>query len=314
MPTINYGWSNNITKAPSVNISTAQTGNLGNSTVEVGTIYYFNGATANTSNSTYKVESTGCSNGYKKGENGSHIDGNYSHTYTCEKSGSYELSATVTGFKSNISGTSAVSIQSQENNNIPSSSDPMYVNDGQNYINISQTGLTYTPSDSGTFETFTLYAASNMNNYSQDYSVGVEYDSYEGKSVIATGSKNSSTITGYRKYFYGLLDVAVDANLIDSTLIRTLTGSTSSSNGTQWSLDIVAGKAQTIIAVPKSQFNSMEVFQVGVNSNVQDEGVWKEVEVAGANGYKPITYVVWTYIPAAPYPSTDTYKITFKNI
>ena len=93
-----------------------------------------------------------------------------------------------------------------------------------------------------------------------------------------------------------------------------MTGSTAAANTTQWNLGIVAGKAQVIVAVPKSQFNSMDVFQVSANSNIQDEGTWVEVDVAGANGYKPVTYVVWTYTPAAPYPSDDTYKITFKNI
>ena len=317
-PSISYGWSSTITKAPtSVSISTAQTGNLANATVEAGTIYYFNGATANTSDSTYKVESTGCSNGYKKGEEGSQNSGNYSKTYTCQKSGSYGLTPSVTGFKADTGGTTAISIASQQDGNLAASSTPMYVNDGTNRITVNQTGMTYTPVSSDSFESFTLYAASNMNNYSETYSADVNDSFYEGKSVTASGSKNSSTITGYRKYFYGLLDTEVAASSIDATVIRSLTGSTAAATGTQWNLEIVAGKAQVIIAVPKSQFNSMEVFQVSINDNIQNvpRANWVEVNVPGANGYKPITYVVWSYSTASgSFPANDMYKITFKNI
>ena len=317
MPSITYGWNSTITKAPTVNISTAQTGNIGNTTLEVGTIVYFNGATANTSDSTYKVESSGCENGYKKFENGTHIDGNYSKTYTCVKTGDYNLEANAYGFKSDTGGTSTSYIDTPSaNSNIPASSNPMYVNDGQNYVNVYQTGRTYNPVDSEDFESFVLFAASNMNNYSQDYSVDVNYLQYEGKSVVASGTKKSSTITGYRKYFYGLLDTEVPANMINSNVVRGLTGSTAAANGNQWNLEIVAGKAQVIIAVPKSQFNSMEVFQVSINDNIQNvpRANWKEVSVAGANGYKPVTYVVWSYSTASgSFPANDTYKITFKN-
>ena len=318
MPSITYGWNNTITKAPTVNISTAQTGNIGNATLEVGTIVYFNGATANTSDVTYKVESSGCDNGYKKFENGSHIEGNYSKTYTCVKTGDYNLEAYATGFKSDTGGTATAYITTPNaNSNIPAENSPMYVNDGQNYVTASQTGRTYNPVSSADFESFVLLAASNMNNYSQDYSADVNYLQYEGRSVTASGTKKSSTITGYRKYFYGLLDNEISANMINSNTIRNLTGSTAAANGNQWTLDIVAGKAQVIIAVPKSQFNSIEVFQVSINDNIQNvaRANWKEVNVAGANGYKPITYVVWSYSTASgSFPANDTYKITFKNV
>ena len=61
----------------------------------------------------------------------------------------------------------------------------------------------------------------------------------------------------------------------------------------------------------------MEVFQVSINDNIQDvpRANWIEVSVPDANGYKPVTYVVWSYSTASgSFPANDTYKITFKNV
>ena len=113
------------------------------------------------------------------------------------------------------------------------------------------------------------------------------------------------------------MDNLVDVNAITSNIIRNLNGSSAVATSQQWEMEIVSGKAQVIIAVPKSQFNSMEVFQVSINDNIQDvpRAKWKEINVAGANGYKPIPYVVWTYSTASgTFPANDVYKITFKNV
>ena len=316
-PTIIYGWNNNITKAPTVYIGLSQGGNINsNTSVEAGTVVYFNGATANTSNVTYNVHSSGCVNGYKKFENGTHIDGDYSRTYTCVTSGDYELSADAVGFKSDLNGTSSFYIATPSpNTNIPADSTQMYANDGSNYIIVEQSGLTYNPVASGDFESFVLYATSNMGHYSNEYSEDVNYLYYENLSATAHGTKNSYTVTGYRKYFYGLLDEEIAATGINSSIIRGLTGSNGPANGNEWTLNIVAGKAQVVIAVPASQYTKIEIFQVSINDYIQDlpAASLRRVMVAGANGYKPVEYVVWSYAPAAPFPANDTYKIKFKN-
>ena len=317
-PTIQYEWDSEITKEPSVNISTANTGNISDSTFEVGTYVYFNGAYANVSDTNYVVSSSGCVNGYKKFDSGEHEEGDYLMEYTCVKDGDYNLSAFVYGFKANTGGTETYYISSPDANSpIQPNVSPMYLSDGDNYIIVSQNGLTYNPVEPEDFESFVLYAASNMGNYSNDYSYDVNYLSYDGLSVTASGQTKSSTINGYRKFFYGLLDNLVDVNAITSNIIRGLNGSSGAANNQQWEMEIVAGKAQVIIAVPKSQFNSMEVFQSSINDSIQDvpRAKWKEINVAGANGYKPIPYVVWTYSTASgSFPSKDTYRITFKNV
>ena len=316
-PTIVYGWNNNISKVPTVYIGLSQGNNINsNTSVEAGTAVYFNGATANTSNVTYNVHSSGCVNGYKKFENGTHIDGDYSKTYTCVKTGDYELDAYAVGFKSDLNGTSSFYIATPSpNTNIPADATQMYANDGSNYIVVEQSGATYNPVSSADFESFVLYAASNMGHYSNEYSEDVNYLFYENLSATAHGTKNSYTVTGYRKYFYGLLDTEISATSINSNIIRGLTGSNGPANGNEWTLNIVAGKAQVVIAVPASQYTKIEIFQVSINDYIQDlpAASLRRVMVAGANGYKPVEYVVWSYAPAAPFPANDTYRIKFKN-
>jgi len=313
-PTATYAW-NVSSKNPTLNLSqTAGGSNISsNQTVEAGTIYYFNGATANTSNYNYNVTTTGYSNGYKKGVDGAYTSGTYSKSYIAEKSGDYTLAVpTVNGFKSDTAGMTNVSITGTSvNENFPANADAMYANDGANSIVVRQTGMTYTPAEN--FEECTIYAASNVKTFSEDCKVEITDSFYDGKSTTPTGSTTSRTVTGYRKYFYGLLDTAVATGSIDATLIRSLTGSTAAATGTQWDFPITAGKAQCVIAVPSTAFTNIEIFQVSVNANIEDVFDTTTVMVPGANGYKPIEYKVWTFTPASPYPSSDTYKIKFKN-
>ena len=322
MPSITYEWPNSITKNPSVAISLSQGGSkiTSNQNVEAGTLIYFNGASGNVDGSTYGVYSTGCTNGYKKGDNGTYNSGNYNKVYNMQVGGDYQLSvSSIQGFKTASDGLSAVTIANPNaNESIPASVNAMYVNDGNNSLTVSQTGKVYSPADSSSFETFKLYSASNVKTYDNAYSVDVVYDSYENvSSVTANGSATTPVIKGYRKYFYGLLDNVTSASNITSAVIRNLTGSTAAANGNEWTLPIVAGKAQCVIAVPKSEYNTIEVFQVSINDYIQDvpEAQKFEVQVEGANGYKPVTYVCWTYSTAAgSYPAADTYKIRFKNV
>ena len=313
-PVANYPW-NVGSKNPTLNLSQTLGGSniASNQTVEAGTIYYFNGATANTSNYTYNVTTTGYSNGYKKGADGAYTTGTYAKSYVAEKSGDYSLSVpTVNGFKSDTAGTVNVSITGTSvNENFPVNSSAMYANDGSNSIVVRQTGMTYTPAEN--FEECTIYAASNVKSFSEDCKVEITDASYEGKSTTATGSVTSRTVTGYRKYFYGLLDSAIGTDAITASVIRSLSGSSAAANGIQWDFNVVAGKAQVIFAVPETAFTGIEIFQVSINARVEDVFETTTVSVPGANGYKPINYKVWTFTPAAPYPADDVYKITFKN-
>ena len=237
-----------------------------------------------------------------------------------QKSGDSQLTVTsVQGFKTASDGLSAVTISTPNaNENISALGSAMYVDDGNNSITVSQSGKTYSPADSSEFESFTLYAASNVKTYDAEHSADVVYDTYENaSSIVANGSATTPVVNGYRKFFYGLLDNVTSASNITSAVIRNLTGSTAAANGNEWALPIVAGKAQCVIAVPKSQYNTIEVFQVSINDYIQDvpEAQKFEVQVEGANGYKPVTYVCWTYSTAAgSYPAADTYKIRFKNV
>lgn len=312
-PTISYGWPTSVPKAPSVSISTATTGNLSASqTVEAGTIFYFNGATANVSSETYKVSSNGCTNGYcKDGDKSTYSSGNYSKTYTATTSGDYQLKATVTGFKSNVEGTEAFSIANVDANTaIPSSSDAMYAQEGTNKIVVAQSGLTYSPASSESFETFKLYAASNIKSYSSAYSKDVEYV-YSGKtSIVAKGSTDSKVVTGIRHKFYGAKTSVLS---LTSDNMRTFSHDATANTFT---ISVPDKAAQVVIAFPASLGKTLvsvtSAAQLGAAITSNFVKVSGGVDIEGANGYKAINYDVWQYVPSAVWNGTDTLTVTMK--
>ena len=311
-PTVSYGW--NITsKNPSITIKNAGGSSVTGGNFEAGTMLYFCGATASLATNSYSVTTNGYNDGYKKGQDGAMLTGKYSKTYTAQTSGDYNLAASVAGFKADETGSTAYSIPTPAaNESIPAEASPMYVDDGVNTITVNQTGLTYTPVASENFESFTLYAASNVKSFSEDCKVEINDDFYEGKSTTATGSTKTSNFNGFRKYFYGCLDIALADGDITGSVIRALSASTAAASTSEWQYTSPVGTRQMIIAVPESAFTNITIFQVGINSEVQDVWTTKTVTVAGANGYKPINYKVWYFTAASTLPQ-DVYKITFSK-
>ena len=311
-PTVSYGW--NITsKNPSITIKNAGGSSVTGGNFEAGTMLYFCGATASLATNSYSVTTNGYNDGYKKGQDGAMLTGKYSKTYTAQTSGDYNLVASVAGFKADETGSTAYSIPTPAaNESIPAEASPMYVDDGVNTITVNQTGLTYTPVASENFESFTLYVASNVKSFSEDCKVEINDDFYDGKSTTATGSTKTSNFNGFRKYFYGCLDIALEDGDITGSVIRALSGSTEAASTSEWQYTSPVGTRQMIIAVPESAFTNITIFQVGINSEVQDVWTTKTVTVAGANGYKPINYKVWYFTAASTLPQ-DVYKITFSE-
>lgn len=128
----------------------------------------------------------------------------------------------------------------------------------------------------------------------------------------------SSTITGYRQYFYGMSD---NTDELDSAAIRGLAhksgkaytaGATLSLNANE-----KAGAVRAIFAIPANAITSTRkgITKVTMPSAMDAEttGTWvlqdDTVDVEGLNGYEAIPYKVWIYQPAS-LDSTEQYKIT----
>ena len=113
------------------------------------------------------------------------------------------------------------------------------------------------------------------------------------------------TITGYRRLFYGVSNLAVS-----SALIRSL-GSSSLApvNGTAFTIHIPVGATNVVIAYPATLRDLTSVQYVeGLYAEVKDNFVKTTVNVEGASGYASVSYKVYIYTPVEPFGATATYN------
>lgn len=139
--------------------------------------------------------------------------------------------------------------------------------------------------------------------------------------AISAGSKSASktvTVTGYRKWFYG-----VDTNgtgEIDSAFIRGLTNGGNCETATEKQFTTGAGAKRIIVAIPKKVSGTasvdgaktlQNVILVSASSTPIPDQYVKQgstVDVNDASGNNPIPYEVWIYKPASISP-TEIHKL-----
>ena len=138
--------------------------------------------------------------------------------------------------------------------------------------------------------------------------------------AIAAGSKSASntvTVTGYRKWFYG---VDRDGNgTIDSAFIRGLTNGGNCETAAEKQFTTEAGAKRIVVAIPKTSGKASvdgaktlkNVILVSAsNTPIPDQYVKQTstVDVNDASGKNPIPYEVWIYKPASISP-TEIHKL-----
>lgn len=134
-------------------------------------------------------------------------------------------------------------------------------------------------------------------------------DPYPSTSIKAGSLTNTITYTGQRKTFYGKDTKSQAATT--STEVRALPQSVmNAANGTKLTINIAAGDTRVTFAYPATLRDVTSVLSSALNLNVKDTFVKSLVDVEGANGYNAIQYKVFTYIPAIPFASSDTYTVT----
>ena len=139
--------------------------------------------------------------------------------------------------------------------------------------------------------------------------------------AIAAGSKSASktvTVTGYRKWFYG-----VDTNgtgTIDSAFIRGLTNGGNCETNTEKQFTTGDGAKRIVVAIPKKVSGTASVdgaktlknviLVSASNTPIPDQYVKQTstVDVNDASGKNPIPYEVWIYKPASISP-TEIHKL-----
>ena len=126
---------------------------------------------------------------------------------------------------------------------------------------------------------------------------------------IEAGSKSQTTsaYTPFRNIFYGAKPTKPT---IDSDFIRTLTAGGAYSRKT-FDLTVAAGSQRVCIAVPATNAGVTRVInKSALNADVTETFKMTKVQVAGANGYRPIEYKVYTFEPAEAYGQQAILAVT----
>lgn len=133
---------------------------------------------------------------------------------------------------------------------------------------------------------------------------------------IAAGSKSrvSSAITGYRSFFYGVLDTSSEEAPLTSEIVRGLTNGGAYNSSKTFTLNGSATAKRIVIAIPSNSTRSglkEVILTSAMNTPVTDSYAHtaSAVQVEGANGATAIDYNVYCYEPAA-IDAGEVHKIT----
>ena len=135
-----------------------------------------------------------------------------------------------------------------------------------------------------------------------------------GKIAAGNKSKVSSAITGYRSFFYGVLDTSSAEAPLTSAIVRGLTNGGAYNASKTFTLNGSATAKRIVIAVPSNSTRSglkEVILTSAMNTPVTDSYVktTAAVKVEGVNGATAIDYNVYCYEPAA-IDAGEVHKIT----
>ena len=142
--------------------------------------------------------------------------------------------------------------------------------------------------------------------------LGAEY----ADGQIAAGSKSAtkSKITGYRSFFYGVLDTSTAEAPLTSAIIRGMNNGGAYSSSKTFTLNGSATAKRIVIAIPSASTRAglkEVILTSAMNTPVTDSYVKTEaaVQVEGVNGFTAVDYDVYVYEPAS-IDAGEVHKIT----
>ena len=135
-----------------------------------------------------------------------------------------------------------------------------------------------------------------------------------GKITAGSKSTTSSAVTGYRSFFYGVLDTATANAPLTSAIIRGMTNGGAYNDSKTFTLNGSATAKRIVIAIPASSTRAglkEVILTSAMNTPVTDSYVKtaNAVEVEGVNGATAVSYNVYVYEPAA-IDAGEVHKIT----
>ena len=135
-----------------------------------------------------------------------------------------------------------------------------------------------------------------------------------GKIAAGSKSKVSSAITGYRSFFYGVLDTSSAEAPLTSAIVRGLTNGGAYNASKTFTLNGSATAKRIIVAIPSNSTRAglkEVILTSAMNTPITDSYVktTSAVQVEGANGATAIDYNVYCYEPAS-IDAGEVHKIT----
>ena len=136
----------------------------------------------------------------------------------------------------------------------------------------------------------------------------------DGQIVAGSKSATKSKITGYRSFFYGVLDTSTADAPLTSAIIRGMTNGGAYSASKTFTLNGSATAKRIVIAIPSASTRAglkEVILTSAMNTPVTDSYVKTEaaVQVEGANGFTAVDYDVYVYEPAS-IDAGEVHKIT----
>lgn len=133
---------------------------------------------------------------------------------------------------------------------------------------------------------------------------------------IAAGNKSkvSSAITGYRSFFYGVLDTSSAEAPLTSTIVRGLTNGGAYNASKTFTLNGSATAKRIVIAIPSNSTRAglkEVILTSAMNTPVTDSYVktTAAVQVEGVNGATAVSYNIYVYEPSK-IDAGEVHKIT----
>ena len=142
--------------------------------------------------------------------------------------------------------------------------------------------------------------------------LGAEYA--DGQIAAGNKSATKSKITGYRSFFYGVLDTSTAEAPLTSAIIRGMNNGGAYSATKTFTLNGSATAKRIVIAIPSASTRAglkEVILTSAMNTPVTDSYVKTEaaVQVEGVNGFTAVDYDVYVYEPAS-IDAGEVHKIT----
>jgi len=135
--------------------------------------------------------------------------------------------------------------------------------------------------------------------------LGNEYAAGQIKGGTKTVTSNKTS--GYRNSFYGTME---SKNELTSDAIRSLYAAGSLEDGASFDISIPVGAMRVVIACPSSLQGITSVKDVnGLGAEIASSFSVQTIQVAGANGYLPIDYKVYSLDFAKANDVENTYSV-----